>query len=196
MQAKLRGLYDWTLELAAHRHAVWALAAVAFIESSVFPIPPDVLLIPMVLAARDRAWRYAAICTIASVLGGLLGYAIGLFLFESAGLPLLEFYGYAAKFEEFRGRYNEWGAWIVFIAGLTPFPYKVITIASGVTELDLAIFTIASVLARGLRFFAVAALLWWLGPPVREFIEKRLGLVTIVFCVLLLGGFLVARYLV
>ena len=190
----LRSTYDWVMGLAARRDAIWVLAAVAFIESSVFPIPPDVLLIPMVLAARDRAWRYAAVCTIASVLGGMLGYAIGMFLFDSAGQPLLEFYGYAAKFDEFRGRYNEWGAWIVFIAGLTPFPYKVITIASGVAELDLAVFTVASVLARGLRFFIVAALLWWLGPPVREFIEKRLGLMTIVFCVLLLGGFVVAKY--
>ncbi len=190
----LRSTYDWVMGLAARKDAVWVLAAIAFIESSVFPIPPDVLLIPMVLAARDSAWRYAAVCTIASVLGGMLGYAIGMFLFEAAGQPLLELYGYAAKFDEFRGRYNDWGAWIVFIAGLTPFPYKVITIASGVTELDLAVFTIASVLARGLRFFAVAALLWWLGPPVREFIEKRLGLMTNVFCVLLLGGFIVAKY--
>ena len=190
----LRSTYDWVMGLAARRDAVWVLAAIAFIESSVFPIPPDVLLIPMVLAARDRAWRYAAVCTIASVLGGMLGYAIGFYLFEAAGQPLLELYGYAAKFDEFRGRYNEWGAWIVFIAGLTPFPYKVITIASGVTELDLAVFTVSSVLARGLRFFVVAALLWWLGPPVREFIEKRLGLMTILFCVLLLGGFIVAKY--
>lgn len=190
----LRSTYDWVMGLAARKDAIWVLAAIAFIESSVFPIPPDVLLIPMVLAARDRAWRYAAVCTIASVLGGMLGYAIGMFLFESAGQPLLEFYGYADKFDDFRGRYNEWGAWIVLIAGLTPFPYKVITIASGVAELDLAVFTIASVLARGLRFFIVAALLWWLGPPVREFIEKRLGLMTIVFCVLLLGGFIAAKY--
>ncbi len=190
----LRSTYDWVMGLAARKDAIWVLAAIAFIESSVFPIPPDVLLIPMVLGARDRAWRYAAVCTIASVLGGMLGYAIGMFLFESAGQPLLEFYGYAAKFDEFRGRYNECGEWIVFIAGLTQFPYKVITIASGVAELDLAVFTVASVLARGLRFFIVAALLWWLGPPVREFIEKRLGLMTIVFCVLLLGGFIVARY--
>ncbi len=190
----LRSTYDWVMGLAARKDAIWVLAAIAFIESSVFPIPPDVLLIPMVLAARDRAWRYAAVCTIASVLGGMLGYAIGMFLFEAAGQPLLELYGYAAKFDEFRGRYNEWGAWIVFIAGLTPFPYKVITIASGVAELDLAVFTVASVLARGLRFFIVAALLWWLGPPVREFIEKRLGLMTIVFCALLLGGFVIAKY--
>ena len=190
----LRSTYDWVMELASRRDAIWVLTAVAFIESSVFPIPPDVLLIPMVLAARDRAWRFAAVCTIASVLGGMLGYVIGMFLYESAGLPLLELYGYADKFDEFSSRYNEWGAWIVFIAGLTPFPYKVITIASGVTELDLVVFTVASVLARGLRFFIVAALLWWLGPPVREFIEKRLGLMTIIIFVLLLGGFIVAKY--
>ena len=190
----LRWIYDWVMGLASRRNSIWVLAAVAFIESSVFPIPPDILLIPMVLAARDRAWRFAAVCTIASVLGGLLGYVIGMFLYESAGLPLLELYGYADKFDEFSSRYNEWGAWIVFIAGLTPFPYKVITIASGVTELNLVVFTVASVLARGLRFFIVAALLWWLGPPVREIIEKRLGLVTIIFCVLLLGGFIVAKY--
>ena len=190
----LRWIYDWIMGLASRRNSIWVLAAVAFIESSVFPIPPDILLIPMVLAARDRAWRFAAVCTIASVLGGLLGYVIGMFIYESAGLPLLELYGYAEKFDEFSGRYNEWGAWIVFIAGLTPFPYKVITIASGVTELNLVVFTVASVLARGLRFFIVAALLWWLGPPVREIIEKRLGLVTIIFCVLLLGGFIVAKY--
>ena len=191
----LRGLYDWTMDLASRRNAVWALAAVAFIESSVFPIPPDVLLIPMVLAARDRAWRYAAICTIASVLGGMLGYAIGAGLYEGVGKPILEFYGYAAKFSDFTARYNEYGGWIVFIAGVTPFPYKVITIASGVTDLDLATFSVASVLSRGLRFFLVAALLFWVGPPIRDFIERRLGLVLTVFCVLLIGGFVLLKFL-
>ncbi len=189
----LRGLYDWTMDLASRRNAVWALAAVAFIESSVFPIPPDVLLIPMVLAARDRAWRYAAICTIASVLGGMLGYAIGAGLYEGVGRPILEFYGYAEKFADFTARYNEYGGWIVFIAGVTPFPYKVITIASGVTELDLTTFSVASVLSRGLRFFLVAALLFWMGPPIRDFIERRLGLVFTVFCVLLIGGFVLLK---
>ncbi len=190
----LRRAYDKMMELAAHRNAPWALAGVAFVESSVFPIPPDVLIIAMVLAARERAWRIALVCTVASVLGGLAGYGIGYFLYEAVGRPIVDFYGYGAKFAAFQTLYNEWGAWIVFIAGLTPFPYKVITIASGVTELNLAVFTVASVLSRGLRFFIVAALLWWLGPPVREFIEKRLGLMTIVFCVLLLGGFIVAKY--
>ena len=128
-------------------------------------------------------------CTIASVLGGMLGYAIGAGLYDSVGRPVLEFYGYAAKFSDFAARYNEYGGWIVFFAGVTPFPYKVITIASGVTELDLTTFTGASLLARGLRFFVVAALLYWIGPPIRDFIEKRLGLVFIIFCLLLIGGF-------
>jgi membrane protein YqaA with SNARE-associated domain len=189
----LRGLYYWTMEMAAKKNAVWVLAAVAFVESSVFPIPPDVLLIPMVLAARNSAWRYAAICTIASVLGGMLGYAIGSGLYEGVGRPILDFYGYGAKFSDFTARYNEYGGWIVFIAGVTPFPYKVITIASGVTDLDFATFTTASVLARGLRFLVVAALLYWIGQPIREFIEKRLGLLFTIFCVLLIGGFLLIK---
>ena len=191
----LRSLYDWTMALAGHRNAKGALAAVAFVESSVFPIPPDVLLIPMVLAARAGAWIIAGWATIASVLGGLLGYAIGLFFYESIGQPLIEAYGYGGKFADFQGRYQEWGAWIVFIAGVTPFPYKVITITSGVVQLDILVFTIASVLARGLRFYVVAALLWYFGPPIRDFIEKRLGLMFTIFCVLLVGGFVVARYL-
>lgn len=192
----IRRLYDWTMGLAAHRRASWALGVVSFVESSVFPIPPDVLLIPMVLADRQRAWRYALICTITSVLGGLLGYAIGLFLFEQFGEPLLSLYGYSDKFDVFQEKYEEWGAWAVFIAGVTPFPYKVITILSGVAALDPITFVVASVLARGVRFFLIAALLWKFGEPIREFIEKRLQLLTVVFCVLLVGGFVFARFLI
>jgi len=191
----LRRLYDWTLDLAGHRHALWALFIVSFIESSVFPIPPDVLLIPMVLAARERAWKIALVCTVASVLGGVAGYGIGMFLFEQVGRPLLEFYGYAPKFSEFQAKYNEWGAWAVFFAGVTPFPYKVITILSGVTALSLPVFCIASVLARGLRFFLVAGLLWKFGEPIRDFIEARLGFLFTLFCVLLIGGFVAIKYL-
>ena len=134
----LRRLYDWTMDLAGHRRAMVMLAGVSFIESSVFPIPPDILMIPMVLADRARAFRIAFVCTAASVLGGLLGYAIGIFLFEEIGKPVLEFYGYGPKFAEFQGTYNDWGAWAVFIAGVTPFPYKVITIMSGWTGMPLA----------------------------------------------------------
>ena len=192
----LKKLYDWTMNLAAGPRAPWALGGVSFIESSVFPIPPDTLLIPMVIAKREKAWIYAAICTITSVLGGLFGYAIGAVLFDQVAQPILSFYGYADKFASFTERYNEWGVWIVLIAGLTPFPYKVITIASGATGLPLIVFTIASIVARGLRFFILAALLYWLGPPIREFIEKRLGLVFTIAMVLLIGGFVVAKYLI
>ncbi|MBT3307750.1 MAG: DedA family protein [Alphaproteobacteria bacterium] len=192
----LRRLYNWTMNLAGHRRATSALAAVSFIESSVFPIPPDVLLIPMVLADRAKAFRIAFICTVASVLGGMLGYGIGLFLFEEVGRPMLEFYGYASKFEIFQAKYNDWGAWAVFIAGVTPFPYKVITILSGVTSLDIFIFTVASVAARGLRFYLVAGLLWKFGEPIRDFIETYLGLLFALFCLLLIGGFVAIKFLV
>ncbi|MBT5192968.1 MAG: DedA family protein [Rhodospirillaceae bacterium] len=189
----LRALYDRTMALAGHRHANWALAVVSFIESSVFPIPPDVMLIPMVLARRHKAMLIAGICTVASVLGGLLGYAIGLYLFDAIGQPILNFYGYGEKFASFQERYNEWGVWIVLIAGLTPFPYKVITIASGVTGLSLPVFLVASIVARGLRFAIVAALLWRFGEPIRDFIERYLGLLFILFMVLLIGGFAVVK---
>ncbi|MDF0603626.1 DedA family protein [Psychromarinibacter sp. C21-152] len=191
----IRRLYDWTISLAASPYALWALAVVAFVESSVFPIPPDILMIPMIIAAPRRAFLIAGVCTVSSVLGGMLGYYIGYGLFESVGRPVLEFYGKDAYFDEFRGRYNEWGAWAVLIAGITPFPYKVITILSGATGLNLAVFTVASIIARGLRFFVVAALLWRFGAPIRDFIERRLGLMFTLFVVLLLGGFLVVKYL-
>ena len=189
----LRSLYDWTLNLAAHRHAGIALFIIAFIESSISPIPPDVLLIPMIVAAPTRAWRFALICLVGSVLGGIAGYGIGYFLFESIGQPVLQLYGYSAKFDAFRDYYNEWGAWAVFIAGVTPFPYKVITILSGVTALDPSVFMVASVLARGLRFFIIAALIWKFGPVIRDFIEKRLGLVFTIFVVVLVGGFVAIK---
>jgi len=191
----IRGLYDWTMGLARSRHALLALALVSFAESSVFPIPPDILMIPMILATPHRAFLIAAVCTLASVLGGLFGYFIGFALFESVGRPVLAFYGKDAYFAEFASRYNEWGAWVVLVAGVTPFPYKVITILSGSTALSLPVFMVASLLARGLRFFLVAALLWKFGAPIRDFIERRLGLMFTLFCVLLIGGFYVVRYL-
>ena len=191
----IRKLYDWTLSLAGHPRALWALAVIAFVESSFFPIPPDVLMIPMIIAAPTRAFRIAAVATVASVLGGLFGYAIGALLFETVGQPILEFYGKADAFDSFATRYNDWGAWAVLIAGVTPFPFKVITIASGATGLSLPVFILSAVLARALRFFVVAALLWKFGPPIRDFIEKRLGLMFVIFCVLLIGGFYLVRYL-
>ncbi|MBZ0215853.1 MAG: DedA family protein [Fimbriimonadaceae bacterium] len=183
------------MSFATRPGALWALVLVAFAESSFFPIPPVALLIPMVLADRNKAWFFAAICTLASVIGGAAGYLIGWGLFETIGQPILSFYGLTDKFESFAVRYNDYGAWIVFFAGVTPFPYKVITIASGVTGLNFWIFTIASILARGLQYFFIAGLLYWIGAPIRTFIERRLGLVAILFFVTLFAGFFLVKYL-
>ena len=191
----LRRLYDWTLSLAETRFALLALILVAFAESSFFPLPPDLLLIPIVLAAPSRWFLVASICTIASVAGGGLGYWIGAELLETVGKPVLDFYGKLEKFDDFSARFNEYGPWAVLFAGVTPFPYKVITITSGATGLDFWVFMASSVIARALRFFIVAALLWKFGPPIRDFIEKRFGLVATVAIVLLFGGFLLVRYL-
>ncbi|MES0812726.1 YqaA family protein [Roseibium sp. SCPC15] len=191
----IRRLYDWTLSLAAGPRAPVALGSVSFVESSVFPIPPDILLIPMVIARRERAWWYAFLCTLTSVAGGILGYLIGMFLFDQVAEPILSFYGKMEKFDEFSAVFNHWGWWFVFIAGLTPFPYKVITIASGVAGLSLPVFILASIVSRGLRFFVVAALLYFFGPPIKEFIERRLGLMFTLFVVLLVGAFVLLRYI-
>lgn len=191
----IRQLYDWTLSLAGSRRALWALAGVAFLESSVFPIPPDILMIPMILAAPTRAWLIAAVALTASVSGGLLGYAIGFSLFEAVGRPVLELYGGDAHFATFRERYDEWGAWAVLVAGITPFPYKVITILSGAAQLNLATFVVASTIARGVRFLVLAALLRLFGDAARRFIERRLGLVFCLLMVFLVGGIIAVRYI-
>ena len=183
------------MNLAVHPRALWFLAGVSFAESSFFPIPPDVMLIPMVLAAPTRAWRIAAVCTIASVIGGVFGYAIGIGAFETVGRPVLDFYGYMHKFKDFQALYREWGIWIVSAGGFTPLPYKVITITSGVMQLDFVTFFIVSVVSRGLRFFLVAALLWHFGEPIRRFIEANLGLLATLFFVLLFAGFVVIRFI-
>ncbi len=191
----LRYLYDRTLSLAGHRHALPALATVSFVESSVFPIPPDALMIPMILARPKKAWTIALVTTLASVFGGLLGYWIGFALFESVGRYVLELYGKSDAFDEFAVRYNAWGAWAVLIAGVTPFPFKVITIASGATALSLPVFIVSAVAARALRFFLVAAILRVYGQRARDFIERRLGLVFTVATVLLFAGFYATKYL-
>ena len=187
--ALVKATYDYMLNLASRRNAMYFLFAVAFIESSFFPIPPDVMLIPMVLAAPTKAWRIAGIATIASVLGGAFGYAIGVFFFDLIARPILTFYDYMHQFDVFKDYYHEWGAWIVFGAGITPFPYKVITIASGVVHLDFAVFMLASVVARGMRFYLVAWLLKKYGEPMKDYIEKNLGMLSVLFLLLLLGGF-------
>jgi membrane protein YqaA with SNARE-associated domain len=191
----IRALYDWTLRLADHRRALWALAVVAFVESSIFPIPPDVLMIPMILARPNRAFLIAGVALLASVLGGLLGYAIGALAFDTVGRPLLAALGQEAAMEAFSTRFNDFGFWAVLTAGITPFPYKVITIMSGWTGMPLGTFVATSILARALRFFIVAGLLRAFGAPIRDFIERRLGLVFTLFVVILLGGFYLVRFL-
>ncbi|WP_101066188.1 YqaA family protein [Roseovarius salinarum] len=191
----IRRLYDWTIRMGRHPRALWVLAAVSFAESSVFPIPPDVLLIPMILAQPRRAWLIAAVALVASVLGGLLGYAIGAFAYEEVGRPILESLGKTESMEAFNTRFNDFGFWAVLTAGVTPFPYKVITIMAGWTSMPLAVFMVTSVIARGLRFFLVAALLWKFGAPIRDFIERWLGPLSILFVVLLIGGFYLIRHL-
>ena len=193
--ALVKATYDYMLNLASRRNAMYFLFAVAFIESSFFPIPPDVMLIPMVLAAPAKAWRIAGIAMAASVLGGAFGYAIGVFFFDLIARPILTFYGYMHQFDVFKDYYHEWGAWIVFGAGITPFPYKVITIASGVVHLDFAVFMLASVVARCMRFYLVAWLLKKYGEPMKDYIEKNLGMLSVLFLLLLLGGFACIKFL-
>jgi membrane protein YqaA with SNARE-associated domain len=191
----LRRLYEWTMRMAAHPKAPHALFAVAFVESSIFPIPPDVMLVPMILADRAKAWRFATLCLVASVLGGLAGYAIGYYLFAFLGEPILGFYGLREKYEQARMLLTDWGPWILIAKGWTPFPYKVLTIGAGVFQMHLVPFILASIVARAMRFYLVAALLYWFGEPIRTFIERRLSLVTTAFVVLLVGGLVAVRYL-
>ena len=191
----LRALYDWTMRLAEGRHAMRALGAVSFVESSVFPIPPDVLMIPMVMARPARAWEIAAVATAFSVLGGLAGYLIGMFAYESIGQPILQSLGKADAMAAFNDQFNGVGFWAVLAAGVTPFPYKVITIMSGWTAMPLTTFLVTSLIARALRFFVVAGLLKAFGPPIREFVERRLALAFTAFVAVLFAGFAAIGYL-
>lgn len=189
----IRKLYDWVLSLAQSPYAIWALALISFVESSVFPIPPDILLIPLIIAMPSRAFFIAAVCTVSSVAGGAFGYYIGAEMFDLVARPVLDFYNKLHAFETFKTRFNEQGHWAVLFAGVTPFPYKVITITSGATGLSFWSFMGWSLLARGFRFFIVAALLWKFGSPIRDFIERRLGLVFLVLMVLLIGAVFLVR---
>jgi membrane protein YqaA with SNARE-associated domain len=192
----LRRLYDWTMGLASRPNALLALGVVSFAESSFFPVPPDAMILPMVLARPDRAWRIALVATITSVLGGILGYAIGYYLFETLGQSVIRFYGYQDDFQAFKAAYNEWGLWIILIKGLTPIPYELVTIASGAAAFDFPVFVLASIVTRGARVFLLAALLRLYGEPIRDFVERRLTLVTTAFVLLIVGGFLFVRYVI
>jgi membrane protein YqaA with SNARE-associated domain len=187
----LRRLYDKTVALASKPHAMWALGGVSFTESSFFPIPPDALLIPMVLARPDRGWTIALVCTVASVLGGMLGYAIGYFLYETLGQWLINLYGMQAAGQEFRDGFAKWGLWIILIKGLTPIPYKLVTIVSGAAAFDIWVFIGASILTRGVRFYVEVGLLKIFGPSIRRFVEKYLTLVATGLLVFVVAGFVV-----
>jgi membrane protein YqaA with SNARE-associated domain len=193
--ALIRRVYDWTMRQSASPHAMRALGIVAFLESSIFPIPPDAMIVPMVLARPHEAWRIGLVATVASVIGGLAGYLIGYALLETVGQWIIGLYGLADRVAEYQAAYNRWGLWIILIKGLTPIPYKLVTIASGMAHFSLPVFILASILTRGMRFFLVAGLLRWYGSPIRDFIEARLTLVTTAFAALIVLGFLSIRYL-
>jgi membrane protein YqaA with SNARE-associated domain len=192
----LRRLYDYFIAAAEKRHALWTMGAVAFAESSFFPIPPDIMLIPMSLARPDRAWTYAVVCTVTSVAGGLVGYAIGAALYDSVGHWLIHLYGYTDKVEAFRAAYAQYGAWIILLKGLTPIPYKIVTITSGFAEYNLFLFLLFSIIARGMRFFLLAFLLNRYGEQARAIIEERLGLWVTLGAAVIIIGIIAAIYLI
>ncbi|MBS1001785.1 DedA family protein [Acetobacter persici] len=191
----LNRLYVRVLRHAASPNAPWWLVALAFAEASFFPLPPETLLVPMVLSRRDKAWVYAALCTVGSVTGGILGWIIGAFLLEHLALPIVHFYHAEHTLAALQEKFRQWGVWIILFKGLTPIPYKFVTIASGMAHFALLPFVAASLVTRGVRFFLVAGLLWKFGAPIETFLERRLPLVMGVFAILLVGGVLALRYL-
>src|ERR1700751_104687 len=192
----LKRIYDWCVDAADKLYALWVLGAVSFAESSFFPVPPDIMLLPMSLARPKRAWLFATLCTVASVAGGVLGYLIGAVLYDSVGHWLINLYGLGEKVEAFRAGYAEWGAVIILLKGLTPIPYKLVTITSGFAGYNIWLFVLCSIIARGGRFFAVAILLNRYGDAIRAEIEKRLGLWLTAFVILIASGFVVAIKLI
>ena len=191
----LKRLFDRIMELSAGKHALWLLAAVSFAEASFFPIPPDPVLAAIVLARRDRVWVAALVCTLASVLGGLAGYAIGAGLYEAIGRPVIDFYHLQDAFDQFQQRFDEWGGWIIVAKGLTPIPFKLVTIASGVVHLDLVTFVLASLVTRGLRFLIVAWLFYRFGPQARAIIDEHFSKVMIAGTALVILGFVLIVYI-
>lgn len=191
----LRRMYDWCIAAADKRYALWLMGIVSFAESSFFPIPPDVMLIPMSLARPQKAWLYALVCTVTSVAGGVVGYAIGALLYDSVGQWVIQLYGYGEKVEAFRAAYAEYGAWIILLKGLTPIPYKIVTITSGFAGYSLFFFILFSIITRGARFYLLAFLLNRYGPAAREIIEKRLGFWVTIGVIGLLLGFVVVYWI-
>ncbi len=191
----LRQLYDWTLDKADHPKASWFLSFISFIESSIFPIPPDIILIPMIIANRIKAWRYALICTLSSVIGAIAGYGIGIFFYSTIGIVIIKYYGLDNQFINFERMYVNNGIWFVLGAGFTPFPFKLITIASGFFHLNIFLFIFAAIISRGLRFFLIALLLRIFGDWIKSFIDKYFNLLAILFFVILIGSFILVKYL-
>jgi membrane protein YqaA with SNARE-associated domain len=190
-----RRLYDWTLSLASRPAAPYALGAVSFAESSFFPVPPDIMVVPMALARPDRVWSYALITTVTSVLGGLFGYAIGALLYDSVGQWLFRIYGLTQGAEAFRAAYAEYGHWVILLKGLTPIPYKLVTITSGFAGYDLFWFTVLSIITRGARFFLLAALLGRYGKAIKSVIDTHFNKVMAGLAATIVGGFVAFRYL-
>ncbi len=191
----IRRLYDLGMEWIQTPYGLWALFLIAFIESSFFPIPPDVFLIALCLAAPHKAFRYAAICAAGSVVGGAFGYALGMWFMDSVGTMVMNFYGLTEKYEVVRGLYQEYDVWAVGAAGFTPLPYKLFTITAGAFDLNFPTFMLVSLISRSARFFLVAAFIWKFGPPVRSFLEKYFNLLSVLFMVLLIGGFVLMKLL-
>lgn len=191
----LRRLYEWTMRLAEHPRSEWALAGVSFSESSFFPIPPDVLLAPMIMANRKKTWRYCIICTVSSAIGGVFGYLIGLLLMDTVGQWIINLYGLQESFDVAREKFNEFGWLMVLLGGgFTPLPYKVITILSGITQLNFLVFLLVGTFARGTRFLITCSVLYWLGPKAKEMIEKRLGLAFTLLIIIIVGGLYLAKF--
>ena len=190
-----RQLYDWTLNKATHPKAPWFLSIVSFVESSFFPIPPDIILIPMIIANQLKAWWYAFICTISSVIGGIFGYCIGSFFYSTIGILIVKYYSLESLFSSFEYQYNEYGIWIILGAGFTPFPFKFITIASGVFHLNIYLFIIVSLIARGLRFYLIATLLKLFGNYIKIYIDRYFNIIVALFFILLIGSLFFLKYL-
>jgi len=191
----LRKMYDWCVNAASKPYATWLLGLVSFVESSFFPIPPDAMLLPMGLAQPKRAYYYATVCTLTSVAGGVLGYVIGAWLYDTVGQWLIQLYGYGAKAEAFREAYRQYGAWIILIKGLTPIPYKIVTITSGLADYPIVPFILLSIVSRGMRFYLVAFLVHRYGERARKIIEERLEFWAAAFAVVLVVGIVAALYL-
>lgn len=191
----VKRFYKWIMDSAFNPHAMWIVSIISFAESSFFPLPPDLLIIPIVLAKRYLAWKLAWLCTLTSVIGGIVGYGIGYFMFETLGEWIINTYNLHSTFERFQIEFRYWGFWIIVLKGLTPIPYKLVTIASGVAQLDMKTFIIASIITRGFRFYLLSALLWFFGPWAKDFIEKYFHLVLILSLAIIVLGFLIVKWL-